>query len=541
MVKSHKLAWRVLWTLVSSCLLLWPVACDRSPTAMPTPTALPTATVDATLTAFKFVDKQEAAPGEVLQYSLVVMNDMLAGLDPGTSVTIADTLPPQLEFVEGTLSGGAVYDAPTRTVRWSGAVPRGGSFEVRFQARLMASAAEMRSLLNTMRITDAFGRQREASAQTQVTLLAVTPTSSPAPPSATPTAVATATVTPTVPAPTATAPRPSATPLPLPSPTVTEPETLVPFVYGLVITPDEPPVYYIVVNRALYRSIDRGSTWHLESLAGVPAGALVFVLAVDYQHPNTMYLGTDRGLYRREAADEPWGLVNTLVVSAFAVDWVNPDVLWAGVGWGTELRSVLVKSEDRGRTWGKADHGIGSGYVSAILVNPNNPNMLWAHVRSSAKASWPTGLVFRGGRAGTWERLPLGAFDDISGGYQNPEACSASGLTYDPNLNALYVGCDITYFYSTARSYRLLRSLNADDPNSSLVTWELLAELGAVREDFAGVNVVRPLAVDAREPKSLFIFMDVTQEVDKPRFKLLVSHDDGGTWEEMPLQGLPGS
>jgi hypothetical protein len=314
---------------------------------------------------------------------------------------------------------------------------------------------------------------------------------------------------------------------------------VVPFVYGLVITPDEPPVYYVVVNRALYRSIDRGSTWSLEGLAGVPAGAQVYVAAVDYRHPQTMYLGTDQGLYRRERPDERWGLVNTLIVSAFAVDLVNPDVLWAGVGWGTELRSVLVKSEDCGRTWGKADHGIESGYVSAILVNPNNPNMLWAHVRSAGKASWPTGLVFRGGRAGTWERLSLGQFDDISGA-QNPDACSASGLTYDPNLNALYVGCDISYFYSTRRSYRLLRSLNADDPNSSQVIWELLAELGVARDDFAGVNIVRPLAVDARQPKSLFVFLDVTQEIGQPRFKLLVSHDDGKTWEELALEGLPG-
>jgi hypothetical protein len=402
--------------------------------------------------------------------------------------------------------------------------------------------------------------------QTQVTALAATPTNSPAQPispsptptqhgvpAATPTELAAATVTPALPIPssptptrdgvpavTRTAPRPSATARPSPSPTRSEPETVVPFVYGLVVTPDEPPVYYMVVNRALYRSINRGSTWNLEGSSGVPDGAAVYVLAVDYRHPQTMYLGTDRGLYRREGPDEPWGLVNTLVVSALAVDWVNPDVLWAGVGWGTELRSVLVKSEDRGRTWGKADHGIESGYVSAILVNPNNPNMLWAHVRSSERHSWPTGLVFRGGRAGTWERLSLGQFDDITGGAQNPDACSASGLTYDPNLNALYVGCDITYYYSTARAYRLLRSLNADDPNSSQVSWELLPELGAARADFAGVNVVRPLAVDARQPKSVFVFLDVTQEVGQARFKLLVSHDDGQTWQQMAVQGLPG-
>jgi hypothetical protein len=376
---------------------------------------------------------------------------------------------------------------------------------------------------------------------TSTAVAPVLPSATPTPhelPAVTPTEPAAASVTPIPPSPT---PRPTVAPLPSPSATPSEPETLVPYVYALVITPDDPPVYYIVVNRALYRSTDRGSTWTKESLAGTPSGVAVYVLAVDYRDPQTMYLGTDAGLYRREQPTEPWGLVNTMFVTALAVDMVNPDVLWAGIPWSTELRSVLVKSEDRGRTWGKADHGLGSGHVSAILVNPNNPNMLWAHVRSTAAHSWPTGLIFRGGRAGTWERLSLGPFDDITGGAQNPDACSAAGLTYDPNLNALYIGCDISYFSSARRAYRLLRSLNADASDSSQVTWELLPELAAARQDFAGVNVVRPLAVDARQPKSLFVYLDVTQEVGQPRFKLLVSHDDGQTWQDMSVQGLPGS
>jgi uncharacterized repeat protein (TIGR01451 family) len=138
-------------------------------TATPTqtPTVVPSPTLDATLVVAKFVDKQQARPGENLQYSLVVMNDMLGGADPGATVTMEDGLPPELEFVEGTLTGQAVYEAASRTVRWVGSVPQGGSVEVRFQVRVKAAAAT-RSLTNTVRVTDAFGRQSQASAQTQV-------------------------------------------------------------------------------------------------------------------------------------------------------------------------------------------------------------------------------------------------------------------------------------------------------------------------------------------------------------------------------------
>jgi uncharacterized repeat protein (TIGR01451 family) len=140
-------------------------------TATPTdtPTITPTPTVEATLGLAKFVDKQQAATGEILQYRLVVMNDMLVGADPGSAVTIEDALPPEVEFVEGTLTGQAIYELASRTVRWAGQVPRGASVEVQFQVRLTAAAADLPSVINTVLVADAFERQLSASAQTQVT------------------------------------------------------------------------------------------------------------------------------------------------------------------------------------------------------------------------------------------------------------------------------------------------------------------------------------------------------------------------------------
>jgi uncharacterized repeat protein (TIGR01451 family) len=142
----------------------------QTPTAVPTdtPTVTPSPTVQASLAAAKFVDKQQAATGELLQYSLVVMNDMLVGADPGTAVTIEDALRPEVEFVEGTLTGQAIYEADSATVWWAGQVPRGGSVEVRFQVRVALAASEVPSVINTMWVTDAFGRRRDASVETRL-------------------------------------------------------------------------------------------------------------------------------------------------------------------------------------------------------------------------------------------------------------------------------------------------------------------------------------------------------------------------------------
>jgi hypothetical protein len=476
----------------------------------------------------KFVGLAEAAPGTTFWYGLVVMNVMAGGEDLGKTVQLVDPLPAQVDLVADTLGEGAVYDEAARSVTWQGQVPPGGSIHISFQVRLNAAAAQAGSVVNTVSITDALGRVRQASAATRV----LVPTRSGMLHALTPTVAAT--------------PSPTREPSPTQAPAV---EMRVPYVTCLVVTPDEPPLYYLVAGDALYRSVDAGATWSAEPLQGVPAGARVNTLAIDYRHPQTIYLGTDQGLYRRESSQGPWGLVNTLKVTALAVDFENPDVLWAGTPWSTELRAVIVRSADRGRTWGAADDGIelGDGYawVGAILINPNDPNMMWAQVRPGTRHDWPQGLVFRGGRDGHWERLPLGGefgYDAARGVAQSPDVCFVSGLAYDPNRNALYAGCDISYYNGDKRGYRLLRSGNADAPNSADVRWELASELAAAPQDRLGVNVVRPLAVDAREPRALFVFLDLTQDDGpSPGYRLLVSHDDGKSWSQMGLVGLPGS
>ncbi len=151
---------------------------NGSPTATATQIVSATPTLAASLMVVKLVDKVHAAPGEVLQYTLVVINDMLSGEDPGSYVRLLDQLPEELEFVAGSLSAHATYEADTRSILWSGQVARGGSLEVAFQARLTPAAGTKRSLVNTVLVTDAFGRDSVASAQTHIVqpLLTATPT-----------------------------------------------------------------------------------------------------------------------------------------------------------------------------------------------------------------------------------------------------------------------------------------------------------------------------------------------------------------------------
>ena len=326
--------------------------------------------------------------------------------------------------------------------------------------------------------------------------------------------------TPTVPP----ATRPPATAQP--SATPTAPAEVQPAVTSLVVTPDEAPVLCAVIEGRLYRSADRGATWSEEPRTGLPPEAELNGVAIDYRHPQTMYALTSAGIYRRQGT-EPWGLINTLRAKALAVDLTDPQVLWAGIYRTTELNAVIVKSEDGGRTWGKADWGIEwGGWTTDILVDPTNPNILWAVVRTAGRHGWPPGDLYRGGRDGHWEKLSLGPFTPA---YDNVQSCFVSGIAYDPNANLLFAGCDLSYF--NQGTLRLLRSPNADAPDSSTVRWEVATEFPKESVDVYGA--VRPLAVDAREPKSLFASTTLEGFGMPRRYTILVSHDHGATWQTL--------
>ena len=342
----------------------------------------------------------------------------------------------------------------------------------------------------------------------------------PAPPATTARPSATATVRP-----------PTATPAPSPT-TPTPPERMEPVVTSLVVTPDQPPVFYAVVEAHLFRSADRGTTWAEESRSGLPSGAGFRAVAIDYRHPDTMYGLTSAGIYRRQGSGA-WELVNTLRATALAVDLENPDILWAGIYRTTELDTVIVRSNDRGRTWGKADWGVaGGGWVTDILANPTTPSTLWAVVRDGARHGWPPGDLYRGGRDGHWERLDLGRFAPDLG---NWDSCFVAGIAYDPNAGLLYAGCDLSYF--NGGNLLLLRSANASTADARSVRWEVATRFAAQSPEAMGM--ARPLAVDAREPKSLFVSSSISEWGKPTQYRILVSHDGGATWEALPLRGLP--
>jgi len=70
-------------------------------------------------TSRKEVAPNSVVAGETVTYTLHIVN---SGTRDASALIVADTLPPELSLVPGSLTGGATYDDGSRQVRWSGAL-----------------------------------------------------------------------------------------------------------------------------------------------------------------------------------------------------------------------------------------------------------------------------------------------------------------------------------------------------------------------------------------------------------------------------------
>jgi len=68
----------------------------------------------------KLVDRSEASGGDILSYSIRLIN---SGTASASDVTVVDPIPACTSYVTGSVSGGAHYDAGSNSIQWNGEVP----------------------------------------------------------------------------------------------------------------------------------------------------------------------------------------------------------------------------------------------------------------------------------------------------------------------------------------------------------------------------------------------------------------------------------
>lgn len=149
-------------------------------------------------------------------------------------------------------------------------------------------------------------------------------------------------------------------------------------VFSLAVDPSSPETIYTGTQVGIFKSTDGGASWAISS-AGLPTrGRPAYALAISSSDPSTVFAGTVyAGAFKSTDAGASWasansGLPDHATILTLAVDPGASEVLYAG-GPG------LFKSTDGGASWGRLSGGLpANATIHSVAIDPSAPDTLYA-------------------------------------------------------------------------------------------------------------------------------------------------------------------
>ena len=192
--------------------------------------------------------------------------------------------------------------------------------------------------------------------------------------------------------------------------------------------PGNPTVYYVgAASGGIFKTADAGATW--AAIFDDQAVSSIGSLAIAPSDPNIVWAGTGEsfirsnisignGIYKSTDAGKTWsqmGLDKTGRIGRIVIDPRNPDVVFAaamGHSYGPQPERGVFRTGDGGKTWDKVlfvDENTG---CSDIAMDPDNPRILFAGMWQLEIHTWGrtsggpgSGLFMSRDGGATWARL----------------------------------------------------------------------------------------------------------------------------------------
>lgn len=173
----------------------------------------------------------------------------------------------------------------------------------------------------------------------------------------------------------------------------------------LALDPTSPAIMYAGTSGGVYKTMDAARSWNAVNAGLIPSHLVassralgVTTLAVDPQHPETVYAGTLTGLYKTVDGGRLWVRIGMDLgdqfISVIALDPTRPEILYVGG------RAGIFKSHDGGTTWGERSNGLTNRNVLSLAASRVSPVLLYAGTNGN-------GLFRSRNDAATWESVPL--------------------------------------------------------------------------------------------------------------------------------------
>ena len=183
----------------------------------------------------------------------------------------------------------------------------------------------------------------------------------------------------------------------------------------------------------VFKTTDGGDTWL--PVTDKYFGGTIGAIGVSESNPDIVYVGTGEypirgnvshgdGVFKTTDGGKKWefvGLAETQQISRVRVHPANPDIVWVGAqghAFGPNAERGVYKSTDGGKSWRKVLFRNDSTGVSDLVIDPSNPDVLYAAFWQAQRKPWQ---LVSGGPGG-------GIFKSTDGGEQWTE------LTHNPGL-----------------------------------------------------------------------------------------------------------
>jgi len=153
--------------------------------------------------------------------------------------------------------------------------------------------------------------------------------------------------------------------------TLLEADTTPRDIRALALDPTDSQVIYAgTLNGHVYRSADGGNTWTDRSV-GLPTDAGINDLAIDPDHPATLYAATNEGIYKTTDSGETWtevgnGLLDTAYYAVTINATITPSIVFVA-GQYNPYYAGVYRSTDGGSHWELVNHGIVGANPGAML------------------------------------------------------------------------------------------------------------------------------------------------------------------------------
>ncbi len=209
-------------------------------------------------------------------------------------------------------------------------------------------------------------------------------------------------------------------------------------VSAVVGIPGNPEVYYVGAGGGgVWKSTDGGDTW--KAVLAHADTASIGAIAVAPSNTNLVWVGTGEanvrndtvtgaGIYYSPDAGKTWqfkGLKDAGQVADIVIDPKDPKIVFVaalGNPWGPNLERGVFRSTDGGTTWQKVLYVDDNTGATSIVMQPGNPQVLFAGMWSVRRYPWTlingssTGGVWRSTDGGsTWHKLSKGLPDGDTG------------------------------------------------------------------------------------------------------------------------------